>query len=281
MTSGTTTDEGRGLDATPVGVTLVVPTRNEAPNVVPLLERLAAAFGDSHTWEVLFVDDSDDGTPDAVRSAADRFPVRLHHRPPGSRADGLGGAVQEGFAQANGAVIAVMDADLQHPPEIIPPLVAPILAGWADLVAGTRYSPDGATSGLDGHWRRFVSSGSRWMVHVLVPRSRCLSDPMSGLFALDRSVIDHVDLRTHGFKILMEVVARGRPTRVHNLSYRFAERHAGASKASVAEGIKFLTHLLRLVRDRAAISSLPRPAVAVDPASGSSPAPSPTRRPAA
>ena len=266
-------DEGRGLD-----LTLVVPTRNEAPNVVPLLERLDAAFGGCNTWEVLFVDDSDDGTPDAVRAAADRFPCRLHHRPPGSRADGLGGAVQEGFTQAKGTVIAVMDADLQHPPEIIPALVAPILAGWADLVAGTRYTNDGTTSGLDGRWRRAASSGSRRLVHALVPRSRCLSDPMSGLFALDRSVIADVDLRTHGFKILMEVAARGRPTRVYNLSYHFAERHAGASKASVAEGVKFLTHLLRLVRARGAISSLPLPIEAVDPAAES---PSPTPRPAA
>jgi glycosyltransferase involved in cell wall biosynthesis len=279
MTNGIRSDEGRGLDVAPVDVTLVVPTRNEAPNVVPLLERLEAAFGDQHTWEVLFVDDSDDGTAGAVQAAAGRFPCRLHHRPSGTRAGGLGGAVQEGFAQAKGAVIAVMDADLQHPPEIIPPLVAPILAGWADLVAGTRYTDDGATTGLDGRWRRSVSSGSRRLVHALVPRSRCLSDPMSGLFALDRSVIDDVDLRTHGFKILMEVAARGRPTRVYNLPYHFAERHAGASKASVAEGVKFLTHLLRLVRARAAISSLPRPIAAVDPTTRSSP--SPTRRPAA
>lgn len=247
-------------------VTLVVPTRNEAPNVEPLLAGLAAAFADRCRWEVLFVDDSDDGTPDAVRAAAQRYPARLHHRPPGRRADGLGGAVQEGFAQAKGKVMAVMDADLQHPPEVLPRLVAPILDGWADLVAGTRYTGDGATAGLDGWWRRAVSSGSRKLVHVLVPRTRCLSDPMSGLFALDRSVIEGVDLRTHGFKILMEIVARGRPTRVYNLSYHFAERHAGASKASVAEGMKFLTHLWRLVRARPALVSLPVAAPAVDPA---------------
>lgn len=258
-------DEGRGQP----DVTLIVPTRNEAPNIEPLLAGLAAAFGDRYSWEVLFVDDSDDATPDAVRAAAEKYRVRLHHRPPGRRTDGLGGAVQEGFAQAKGTVMAVMDADLQHPPAILPPLVAPIMAGWADLVAGTRYTGEGdggATAGLDGWWRRAVSGGSRKLVHVLVPRSRCLSDPMSGLFALDRSVIEGVDLHTHGFKILMEIVARGRPTRVHNLSYHFAERHAGASKASLTEGMRFLTHLWRLVRARPALSSLPLPAAAVDPA---------------
>ncbi|HWG75129.1 MAG TPA: glycosyltransferase [Acidimicrobiales bacterium] len=245
-------------------VTVVVPTRDEAANVAPLVERLARAFAArALAWEVLFVDDSDDDTPAAVRKAAERAPVRLHHRPRGKRHGGLGGAVQDGFAAARGDVLAVMDADLQHPPELVPLLVAPILEGWADLVAGTRYGDEDHVDGLAGPWRRGVSTGSRRLVHMAVSRSRCLSDPMSGLFAFDRSVIDGVVLRTNGFKILLEVAARGRPLRVHNLAYHFAERHAGASKANVAQGGRFLAHLARLAVDRRHLRSLPDAAAAL------------------
>ncbi len=184
-------------------------------------------------------------------------PVRLLHRPPGARPEGLGGAVLDGFGIARGSVLVVMDADLQHPPELLPTLIQPLLAGHADLVAGTRYERSGATTGLAGPWRRAVSSGSRRLVHLAVRRSRCLSDPMSGLFALNRSVVDGIDLRPNGFKILLEVAARGRITRVHNVAYRFAERNAGASKASLAEGVRFVRHLYDLMRSRSELGKLP------------------------
>lgn len=254
---GTATGKDR-VTVLPV-VTVVVPTRDEAANVAPLVERLTLAFAAHRlAWEVLFVDDSDDDTPTAVCRAAEWAPVRLHHRPRGKRHGGLGGAVQDGFAAARGDILAVMDADLQHPPELVPLLVAPILEGWADLVAGTRYGGEDHLDGLSGPWRRGVSTGSRRLVHAVVSRSRCLSDPMSGLFAFDRSVIDGVVLRTNGFKILLEVVARGRPLRVHNLAYHFAKRHAGTSKANVAQGGRFLAHLGRLASDRRHLRSLPR-----------------------
>ncbi|MBO0731284.1 MAG: glycosyltransferase, partial [Acidimicrobiaceae bacterium] len=152
----------------------------------------------------------------------------------------------EGFDTAAADVLAVMDADLQHPPEVLPGLLAPLLAGEADLVAGTRYGGTGQASGLSGPWRRAVSSGSRLLVHALVPRSRPLTDPMSGLFAVHRSVIEGVTLQANGFKILLEVVTRGRWERVRNHPYTFQRRHAGRSKASLHEGLLFARHLIRL-----------------------------------
>lgn len=227
-----------------------MPTRNEAPNVAPLVARLARVLGGLHSWEAVFVDDSDDSTASEVRRAARWAPVRLHHRPPGRRRGGLGGAVVDGFSLARGEVLVVMDADLQHPPEVVPDLVQPILSGWADLVAGTRYQQPGAPAGLVGPWRRGVSVAARWAVYGLVPGSRCLSDPMSGLFALAPAAIEGVTLRPNGFKILLEIAARGRASAVHNLAYQFAERQAGHSKARAGEGLRFAAHLARLVADR-------------------------------
>lgn len=234
----------------PLALTVIVPTRNEAPNVSVLVSRLATTLTSlAGGWELVFVDDSDDDTPQVIADLATTSgEVRLLHRPPGHRPGGLGGAVQAGFTMARGRVLAVMDADLQHPPEVMRALVAPVLSGEADLAAGSRYGRSGGASGLDGRWRRVVSSACRWLTHRAVPASRTLEDPLSGLFALRRSVIAGAQLRPDGYKILLEVVARGNWQTVVNVGYSFAERHAGESKAGLREGLVFFRLLSRLTR---------------------------------
>jgi glycosyltransferase involved in cell wall biosynthesis len=234
-----------------VELSIVIPTRNEAPNIDELLGRLSRALEQGPSWEVLFVDDSDDATPTVIGAQRARGrPVHLHHRPRGHRPNGLAGAVQDGFAAARGRIIVVMDADLQHPPETLPRLIAPVLAGAADLVVGTRYAVTGERDGLSGPWRRAISSGSRRLVHLALPRSRSFSDPLSGLFAFDRSIVAGVGLHANGFKILLEVVAKGHWQRGDNVAYRFEPRWAGRSKASLREGLQFARHLARLTSHR-------------------------------
>lgn len=229
-------------------LSVVVPTRNEAPNIEPLVARLEASLASMAPWEAIFVDDSDDGTPSAIsRQAARGAPVRLLHRPRGARPGGLGGAVSAGFAASSGSLLAVMDADLQHPPEILPALTAPLRSGEADLVAGSRYGWAGSDAGLSGPWRHLVSASCRKAVHALLPASRSIDDPLSGLFALRRSLLDEVVLRPTGYKILLEVVVRAKPPLVVNVGFRFAPRYAGTSKANLKEGMVFLEHLARLV----------------------------------
>lgn len=244
-----TTVSAEGLGKDPPLLSIIVPTRNEADNIEPLIKRLDTALAEpGYAWELIFVDDSDDGTPGVVRrlAASHDHQISVHHREPGQRRGGLGGAVNAGFAKARGAVMVVMDADLQHPPEVIPQLVAPLLSGEPDLVAGSRYGGLGSRDGLDGPLRQAVSLSSRWLAHRLVPASRPLTDPMSGLFALRRSVVEGVELSPEGYKILMEVVARGRWHKVLNADYNFSHRYAGRSKAGLYEGLVFLRHLLRL-----------------------------------
>lgn len=246
--------------ARPCSLSVVVPTRNEALNVGPLTARLKQALDPTvDDWEVIFVDDSDDHTPRAVgRLIALGLPVRVLHRGRGQRWGGLGGAVCEGFALAKSDLVAVMDADLQHPPELLPALVATVASGQADLVSGSRYGPDGADAGLSGPWRRIVSTCCRGLVHFMVPRSRSLEDPLSGFFALRRSLVEGAEMRPDGYKILLEVVVRTRPGSVRNLGFKFAPRHAGRSKASWREGLVFLRHVGRLaISDRKAGSSPP------------------------
>jgi dolichol-phosphate mannosyltransferase len=225
---------------------IIVPTYNERDNIEALLKRLTAVLPATST-EIVFVDDSTDDTPEIIRTAAERcpIPVVVHHRD--SAEGGLGGAVVEGMRRATGRWIVVMDADLQHPPEIVPDLIAAGERDGADLVVGTRYAGGGARDGLADRYRRLVSKSST-LATKLVFRTALIqvSDPMSGLFAVRATSLDIDELRPIGFKILLELLVRNRPGRIVEVPYTFQPRHAGQSKSSFAEGKRFLKHMATL-----------------------------------
>src|SRR2546423_56138 len=227
-------------------VSLIVPTRNEAGNVSELLVRLgrlpAGVLG-----EVIFVDDSDDNTPAAIAYLARSvdFDVAVVHREPGMRTGGLSGAVVEGFRRARGPWLGVMDADLQHPPEVLAELFATGQTGL-DIVCATRNVTGGGRDGL-GAARDVVSKSFTAFARRAFPRRlRGVSDPMSGFFLVRRSVLDPETLRPTGFQILLQILVRTPGLRRAEVGYEFAPRHAGDSKASLREGVTYLRHLARL-----------------------------------
>ena len=229
-------------------ITIVIPTRNEADNVQPLVDRLDAAL--TIPAEYLFVDDSDDATPDAVRDSAENSEnaVLLLHRPPGDRQGGLGGAVLAGFAAAKAPRIVVMDGDMQHPPEVVPALFESDEAADADVAVASRYIDRGSVGkGLSGVYRRAVSRASGTLARALFPRRvGPVTDPMSGFFAVSTEAVRSSELRPHGYKILLEVLVRAPVGKVVEIPYTFQARLTGESKASIAEGLRFLWHLLVL-----------------------------------
>jgi putative flippase GtrA len=228
--------------------TIIVPTRNEEGSVRPLLSSLANSL-DGIPAEVLFVDDSGDGTPEVIRQAAREcgLAVRLLHRPAGNRHGGLGGAVVAGLKHARGTWAVVMDGDMQHPPELATRLVQIGQSRKLDLVAGTRYTGAGASDGLADGYRRAVSGLATRLTKAVFPRrlSR-LSDPMSGFFAVRLAALDLDRLDPIGFKILLELMIRQPRLQVAEVPFVFGTRVAGESKASLQEGLRFARHLLRL-----------------------------------
>ena len=237
---------GLPQDGTDMRQSLIIPTFNERENVEALLGRLTDVLPQSGT-EIIFVDDSTDDTPEIIRAAAQRcpIPVTVHHRENGI--GGLGGAVVEGMRLARGDWVVVMDADLQHPPEVVPDLIAAGMRDGADLVIGTRYAGGGTNGGLSARYRRIVSSASTVLTKVIFRNALIrVSDPMSGLFAVRTSSLDVERLRPLGYKILLELVVRNRPGRIVEVPYSFQQRHAGDSKSTVAEGLRFLKHLALL-----------------------------------
>lgn len=226
-------------------ISIVVPTFNEAPNVAELVRRVTDAV-QGHEGEIIFVDDSTDATAETVLAVAGtaRIPVRLIRR--AEPIGGLGGAVIEGIAAAAYDRCLVMDGDLQHPPEDIPALVARMDEGDVDVVLASRYVGGGDTKGLADRTRVLVSRVSTTLTRAMFPiRLADVTDPMTGFFLIDRRVVDLAGLRPRGFKILLEILARKR-YRVAEVPFIFASRHGGESKASVRQGIHFLTQLTAL-----------------------------------
>ena len=230
-------------------LSVVIPTKNEQENVGPLVERIHAALR-KLPYEIVFVDDSDDETPQAILGLAGSYPVRLIARRGKERSGGLAGAVVEGMKHSEGEYICVLDADLQHPPDQIPGLLAKGRESEADIVIASRYGRGGSVKGLEGWRRNAISRACKWLAHILLlGAARRLSDPLSGFFLVRRSLVASSDLRPVGYKIGLEILVRLRPRRVAEVPYEFAVRHSGRSKASLREGILFLAHLLRLLRE--------------------------------
>ncbi len=223
---------------------------NESENVVPLIRRIRAATM-NRRLDVLFVDDSrDTETVDKVALArmtyrSANFDVHIFHRTGEQRWGGLSGAVTDGLRSARSDQIIVMDGDLQHPPEILPDMIA--AAEHADIVIASRYCKGGSSDGLDGRIRHLVSRGSTGLAKLFFPlRLRRVSDPMTGYFLVDRTKIDRSRLRPKGFKILLEIIATHPGLRVANVPLQFAERTAGESHGSLKQGLEFFSQLLNL-----------------------------------
>ncbi|MGH7686444.1 MAG: glycosyltransferase, partial [Candidatus Dormibacteria bacterium] len=230
-------------------VSLVVPTRNEADNVAPLVARLSAAL-EGVEFELVFVDDSDDATSELLASLERERPdVKAVIRRGADRAGGLATAVLTGIRHARGTFVCVMDADLQHPPEVIPLLLDRATAG-ADLVVASRYTRDGGgTGGLDGWSRRAVSRGASMAAQRLFKEARKSTDPLSGFFLCRRRLIDGIEFRPVGFKILLELLVCVPNLRVVDVPVTQEQRQFGTSKAGMNQGLMYLRHLRSLFMD--------------------------------
>jgi dolichol-phosphate mannosyltransferase len=225
-------------------LSIVVPTYNECGNVRPLTERIIGALaGTGYSYEIFFVDDSRDDTPAVLAALCAQYPcVRFFHR---SGERGLASAVVRGFEMSAGKNIVVMDADLQHPPELLPIIMKRLAR--SEVVIPSRFIGGGSDGGLN-LFRKLVSWTARMIGRVSIRRLRAISDCTSGYFGLHRSVIANAKLNPVGWKILMEVLVKGDYHAVHELPYAFVARDSGASKMTWKDQYDYLRHIVRLAR---------------------------------
>jgi len=223
-------------------ISIIIPTYNEKDNITPLLSRVAQALS-GYDYEILIVDDgSKDGTIELASELAFKYPVKVIVRR-GER--GLATAVVHGLKSAAGQIIGVMDADLQHPPEVIPDLIKAIQDG-ADMVVASRYIPGGGCPNW-GLSRRIISRVALMISHLLLPSTRQVKDPLAGFFMFRRQNVDPAKLKPIGYKISLEVMLTGRFHRIVAVPYIFEDRSAGQSKLNPGQQLDYLKHLFSLM----------------------------------
>ncbi len=223
-------------------LSIIVPTFREAPNIPILVREISEAM--EHVlpgWELIIVDDnSRDGTEDACASLRRQgFPLKLVVR---KNERGLATAVLEGFTRARAPVFVVMDADLSHQPTIIPLLYDTIKQG-ADFVMGSRYIPGGGT---DDKWTVYRYLNSKIATLLARPLVN-VSDPMSGFFALSRTLLERCEeISAVGYKIGLEILVKCKPKNLKEVPIQFRTRVLGESKLSIKQQLLYLRHLRRL-----------------------------------
>ena len=246
---GQTATGGMGREGTGrVLLTVVVPTRNEAENVAGLVRGLREGLAGVE-FRVVFVDDSTDGTPGVIRGLAEEDGrVTLVHREGAEREGGLSTAVTTGIElfSPESEFTCVMDADGQHPPEKVREMLEVARAGDADVVVASRYARGGSYEGLSGWTRRAVSLGSKGLARVVFKEARKTSDPLTGFFLVRNEAISGIQFRPTGFKVLLEILVCAPELRVAEVPFGFRARNAGVSKASLRQGLEYLTHILSL-----------------------------------
>ncbi|GAA6049714.1 hypothetical protein JCM3770_004423 [Rhodotorula araucariae] len=224
---------------------VVVPAYHERDNLAPLVRAVFASVHDPAATEVLVVDDdSRDGTVQEVERLRreEGFNVELLVR---TDEKGLSSAVLRGFERARGEKMLVMDADLQHPPAAVQPLLD-ALSPSSPLALGTRYG-DGVSmsSGWPLH-RRIISWGARVLARPLTSAS----DPMTGFFAITKDQFHRSHpINPSGFKLALELLLKS-PLAPHatipEVAYSFGLRTSGSSKLSSKVMLKYVGQLVTL-----------------------------------
>lgn len=233
---------GSGKSGTAVALSLILPTLNEAENIQSIVEQLDQTLKQIGIgYEIIIVDDdSPDRTWEHGLAMAQTLPgLRVMRR---IQQRGLATAVVRGWQAARGEILGVIDADLQHPPALLPELWRAITAG-ADLAVASRWAPGGGVSDWNSR-RRLISRTAQAIGRVVLPDVfGKVSDPLSGFFLVRREKLAEVSMDPRGYKILIEVLARGRIQRISEVSYVFRERVGARSKVTWRVYRDYLVHL--------------------------------------
>ncbi|MEM1645571.1 MAG: glycosyltransferase family 2 protein [Ignisphaera sp.] len=224
-------------------ISIVLPTFKEKENINILFNELMSKVRQVN-YEILVIDDN---SPDNTWAEAlshirecDVVVRRINMK-------GLSSAVIDGILFSLGEYVVIMDADLQHPPEVINDMVEKIRNNCYEVIVGSRYMFGGGTVGWS-RTRLLISKGATFIAKILLPYARKISDPMSGFFMVKKELIEKNKdrLNPRGFKILLEILEKCRPSKVAEVPYIFRPRYYGESKLGTKTIIDFIIHVLKL-----------------------------------
>lgn len=227
-----------------VELSVEIPTYNEAENIPDIIEKLESLDLD---LEIIIVDDnSPDGTGDVAEKLKSKYSNLKVLRRPGKL--GLATAIHDGLKLAEGEFVAVMDADLQHPPDSLPNLLKKAKEG-NDVVIASRYVREGRSEKFS-IYRRIVSRAATFLAHAMLRETRSVKDPLSGFFIFRRDTMSPERINSNGYKILLEILVKGTGKKVAEIPYTFKPRKKGESKLGLRENVTYLRLILMLSQYR-------------------------------
>lgn len=211
------------------GFSVIIPTYREVKNLTALISRLHSALAMHPTFEVILVDDdSQDGTTPLVASLQQTRPwLRLIQRS-GERS--WAKAILDGIQASHYPQLIFMDADLSHPPEMIPAMLHELKQDSTEIVIGSRYMEGGS---IDKKWplyRQLISRLSTLIIKPLLPVK--INDPLSGFIATRKMFYTTHGKKWNpiGTKLALEIIIKSHLKNIKEIPIHFAEREHGESK---------------------------------------------------
>lgn len=221
-------------------ISIIIPTYNERENIESLIKRIFTISNKNRlNIEVVVVDDnSRDGTAEVVMLLSKKYKIKLLERP---KKMGLTSAVIDGLKLAKGNIIGVMDADFSHPPEKIPYLVKALNEN--DIAIGSRFVKGGKLV-KRSKFRHLVTKIAILLAKLVLGLN--VKDPISGYFFLKRDVIEKTKIKSKGFKILLNILAKNKNKKIIEIPITHVERKKGRSKFGFLEVINYIRAVLSL-----------------------------------
>jgi len=225
-------------------LSIIIPTYNEKDNLPKLMENIFGILKEAAIEaEMVIVDDnSPDGTGELAEELAKKYPVKVLHR---EGKLGLSSAVLAGFSRASGEILMVTDADGSHDYRLIPQIVKAIDQDGYELVVASRYMPGGGVT----EWpfkRKLISWGATTLGRLFTP----IKDCVSGFFAFKREIISGVNINPIGYKVGLEIFAKGKYKKYLEIPYIFNDRQIGESKLSSKEIVYYAQQVFSLLKYR-------------------------------
>ena len=220
-------------------LTVIIPTFREEANIRNIITEVDAVFRRTGiNGEILVVDDD---SPDATIAIVNEMRSLMKNLNLLVRTSdhGLSQSVADGFVHALSDILLVIDADLSHPPALIPKMYEGILAG-NDVVIGSRYMEGGGIR----KWplrRRVISLGATFLGRLLFPD---ITDPVSGFFAIRKRVVAQAELKPRGYKILLEVLGKGTWEHDKEIPFEFSDREIGSSKLKIKTILEYAEQVM-------------------------------------